>query len=737
MSDNKSYIPNRLKNASKEHPYVAGAVDIIDDRLSQNQQDVNAGFESAIAGLNDQNYVTVEATDEDTSIESIMTRAGVVPQKDTVYRVGFWDGEQYDESKYSEYAWNEAAEEWKLLDVKEYTIATADDFIEPDAEKRAKVVPVGAAVDVYGAYEDNPEFISAETDRNRVVLEGTDVEGNKVFTGAVKVKGSIIQGDIKTFSDKNPEYLLMRIDQNGSILEAIKIDGTKLIGGNAEILGGVILNGTKMMVIKDNEWLAAWTDSDKKILMGIKASNGDIWVSNVNLTQYIKKVKKLIDEKGVYEVDWNALGSFSIIDSPEYLSLETDSEGNILACRKSDGKKYEFADMKAKNLSAKSLKIEEKTSFLKEVEKDGIKDILVYYPEDKITPLLKSMKWGANTQAGSAWYGLGRQGVEVPEKPYEPLSLIWFTDIHDNVENLQRIVSFYNAYKDDLDGALFTGDAVLYTYRENNTYWSDNGADDFLFVLGNHDATAGGTPYKPISPKKTYNTYLAPFLDNTKIVCGANQNYWYKDFPFAKSAECMGGIRLIALDLYHWNEGEYYGVTSYDDGGVIDTGQQEAWFTGLLADARANGMAVIVTIHAAIKETEGIDSAFDDMLKINVGNNFTIRPEMLQDVQDFIDAGGEFICWTCGHVHQDWFGNISDYPDQTQVVVNTASYSIEYRSVSMVKDTKSMDCFDIFSVDPVMKHIRLCRIGVDYDEFGRHIGSIVYNYKDKQIVSDY
>lgn len=28
-NNNPSKIPNRLKNASKEHPYVAGAVDII------------------------------------------------------------------------------------------------------------------------------------------------------------------------------------------------------------------------------------------------------------------------------------------------------------------------------------------------------------------------------------------------------------------------------------------------------------------------------------------------------------------------------------------------------------------------------------------------------------------------------------------------------------------------------------------------------------------------------------
>ena len=38
----KTPIPQRLKNVSNDHPYVAGAIDIIDDATGDNQQEINA-----------------------------------------------------------------------------------------------------------------------------------------------------------------------------------------------------------------------------------------------------------------------------------------------------------------------------------------------------------------------------------------------------------------------------------------------------------------------------------------------------------------------------------------------------------------------------------------------------------------------------------------------------------------------------------------------------------------------
>ena len=124
-----SNIPNRLKNPSKEHPYVAGAVDIYDDTLGKPQSQVNQEriediaeetqraqaeenlLQGEINALDSQNYVTVA------------TYAGLpdLGAVDTIYRVSNWDGTQVDATKYAEYAWNNTGidqGEYVLLDVK-------------------------------------------------------------------------------------------------------------------------------------------------------------------------------------------------------------------------------------------------------------------------------------------------------------------------------------------------------------------------------------------------------------------------------------------------------------------------------------------------------------------------------------------------------------------------------------------------------------------------------------------
>jgi len=48
------------------------------------------------------NYEAVEATEETTDVTDVLPATG---EADTIYRVGSWDGSQYDATSYSEYAW--------------------------------------------------------------------------------------------------------------------------------------------------------------------------------------------------------------------------------------------------------------------------------------------------------------------------------------------------------------------------------------------------------------------------------------------------------------------------------------------------------------------------------------------------------------------------------------------------------------------------------------------------------
>lgn len=100
---------------------VAGANEIYDDTKGKKQSVVNAETDTALENrytksetynkteLNnlittpEVTYVNVEATDQTTDISDVLPATGAA---DTIYKIGSWDGSQYDASKYSEYAWN-------------------------------------------------------------------------------------------------------------------------------------------------------------------------------------------------------------------------------------------------------------------------------------------------------------------------------------------------------------------------------------------------------------------------------------------------------------------------------------------------------------------------------------------------------------------------------------------------------------------------------------------------------
>ena len=101
---------------------LAGANEIIDDeKEGKKQSDINTETDAALedrytkdqtyskSELNNmittpnQKYVSVTATAQTTAVTDVLSAPG---EADTVYRVGNWDGSQYDPSVYSEYAWN-------------------------------------------------------------------------------------------------------------------------------------------------------------------------------------------------------------------------------------------------------------------------------------------------------------------------------------------------------------------------------------------------------------------------------------------------------------------------------------------------------------------------------------------------------------------------------------------------------------------------------------------------------
>lgn len=124
MTEIKKPIPARLYNAS-QGGHVAGTEDIIDDASNKTQKEINTEVsdtfdlhQSEINALDSQNYLSYTAASGQTLADILPTTGAV----DTIYRVGKWDGTQYDPTVYSEYAWDANNSVYKLMDVKEYGI---------------------------------------------------------------------------------------------------------------------------------------------------------------------------------------------------------------------------------------------------------------------------------------------------------------------------------------------------------------------------------------------------------------------------------------------------------------------------------------------------------------------------------------------------------------------------------------------------------------------------------------
>lgn len=359
-------------------------------------------------------------------------------------------------------------------------------------------------------------------------------------------------------------------------------------------------------------------------------------------------------------------------------------------------------------------------------EANSALDIEELYPRESVVPLLSNLKWHGHI--------IGN------ENNPSPLTLLHFSDIHGDKERLNRVMTFYNLYHEYFDDIIHTGDAVLTCYENGMEWWDECGAGIVLNVCGNHDTwtgdkgAGGAKPWNTgYSSKAGFERYIKPYMGTWKIDGYLDNGMcWYKDYQSQR-------IRMIAVDNYHFNErvilkdGNMSDVYPSDNW-PVDKGQQLEWFRAVLDDASAKGLSVICLAHAPY-DVDPIPSSF---MTLTPSHEKGLQTELIGAVQKFMDQGGEFITWLVGHNHQDWFGVIKGYPRQLLISIDTArdlrQDGTTWSNNTKPDGTKAMDCFNVFNVDPFNKYIILHRFGSEYDKFGRHIGELVYDYRNMQLI---
>lgn len=310
----------------------------------------------------------------------------------------------------------------------------------------------------------------------------------------------------------------------------------------------------------------------------------------------------------------------------------------------------------------------------------------------------------------------------------DTLTLLHFSDIHGDADRTERVLAFAADHESIVDDVIFTGDLLDARWNDDSQWWYDVGADGVLVALGNHDYLHNGGDWDNISDyasmAEAYARYFNGFSTWGAISGGTNKTYWYKDYSDATKYG-GGGIRLFGLDLVR-------------DGLSIDSEQLD-WFTLNLASARRAGLAVIVAEHFPVanrQPVDGVGAWYDHDYNYNNKSQWLIADRWHEAVDEFVEAGGEFVCWLAGHTHADLVCVNSSYPSQLVLEIDTAtpSKSSPYSDTARAIGTPTQDCFNVVGVDTRAKTIRIVRIGASENQHMQRKKALCLNYLTGAVV---
>lgn len=180
---------------------------------------------------------------------------------------------------------------------------------------------------------------------------GEDIK-NLQDTKVDKEEGkSLIEDEVKEHFKviENEEFLKAIIDSEDRVLYGIYRDTGKPYYPLNEMYH----------VIQNEEYFAAWLDADDKVVLGIRRDGeiiGEIHAVNA-LKQVISQIQSDLAtlQENVSTIDTNLkelLDIFSLQENPEYMAIETDAEGKILASTNADGSHY-IHNVKSETIDAK------------------------------------------------------------------------------------------------------------------------------------------------------------------------------------------------------------------------------------------------------------------------------------------------------------------------------------------------------------------------------------------------
>ena len=312
------------------------------------------------------------------------------------------------------------------------------------------------------------------------------------------------------------------------------------------------------------------------------------------------------------------------------------------------------------------------------------------------------------------------------------LHLLHFTDIHGDAVAADKIMDYVNQYSKYIDDIIDTGDTVYDQYTDGVSFMTDSGLDVAFRAIGNHDTWKGVTT----TDKATiYNYIFAPFVEkwaaNGMIqpadATTNNVMYWYKDYADKK-------VRLIGLDCMYQDD------------------SQLSWFLNLLSEtlnsnSPAYGYTIVIASHVIPADAEqatflhnadGELSSFCHYGLIKVQNSPAIYFDdaYINGVDSFIEQGGKFGIWLCGHTHRNVVFYTKEHPNI--LVLNAAAAGNRVWAIdSMSSGTENQYLANVVSIDTTNRLIKIIRVGRKHDQYLRAANVLTIDYANKKVITNY
>lgn len=277
----------------------------------------------------------------------------------------------------------------------------------------------------------------------------------------------------------------------------------------------------------------------------------------------------------------------------------------------------------------------------------------------------------------------------------QPLTLLHFSDLHADVDAMNRIMDDASAYDDMIDGVICTGDIVANTAGQISGWWNS----DVMTCIGNHDSASysSGYDWTALSMADRDAYYIAPFESNWGITHTPGTSYYYKDYADSN-------VRLIVMDSMLYMSDSYASQAS----------TQTAWLSDLLSDAITAGLHVLIAIHSIHDGAEPVPCSFTRIWAGTAGLDASCNtPQVVVDaVATAIGNGLDFIGYIVGHTHQDGIWDAEG--DGTQMIYcitcAAVSYAPQWQNSDQHRST-TMDAYNLVTIDTNNKLVKIVRGG--------------------------